>query len=136
MERGLLWLPLLIVFIWLAWNGKKEYDKVEAYKLWADKFDNAKYDIYAVLGKKGDLITWGKPTPKGIINESTFSLQKISKINLTVKNKIVDAHNLSDNKEADLQFLLVDHSVITIPFTDINLALKWLNYLHKFINQK
>lgn len=133
MERGLLWLPLLIVFMWLAWTGKKEYQKVETYQLWAQQFDNAKYDIYAVLGKKGDLITWGKCTNKGIINESTFSLKNIAKINLTRKNQILNFDNLPDNGEADLQFILTDNQIINIPFTDINLAFKWLTYLNKFL---
>lgn len=131
MERGLLWLPLLVVFFWLAWSGKKEYQKLEAYKLWAEQFDNSKYDIYAVLGKKGDLITWGKPTSKGIINESTFSLQKLDKISITIKNQVVDVNNLPENGEGNLQFLLKDNEVINIPFTDINLVVKWFNYLQK-----
>lgn len=131
MERGLLWLPLLIVFIWLAWSGKKEYQKVEAYQLWAEKFDQSKYDIYAVLGKKGDLITWGKPTSGGIINENTFSLQVIDKIDVTVKNKIVEVNTLPENGEGNLRFLLKNNEVINIPFTDINLAVKWFNYLGK-----
>ena len=59
MERGLLWLPLLVVFIWLAWSGWNEYQKVEAYKIWAANFDNAKFDIYSVLGVKERQITWG-----------------------------------------------------------------------------
>lgn len=134
MERGLLWLPLLIVFIWLAWTGKKEYQKVETYQLWAQQFDNAKYDIYSVLGKKGDLITWGKPTAKGIINESTFSIKNITKINVTVKNQVVDLDRAPDNGEGNLQFILSDNDTINIPFTDINLAIKWLNYLNKFLD--
>ena len=67
MERGLLWLPLLAVFIWLARTGWNEYQKVEKYRVWAEDFDNAKYDIYSVLGKKGQELTWGKPTRKGLI---------------------------------------------------------------------
>ena len=50
MERGLLWLPLLAVFFWLAWSGWNEYQKVEAYRRWAADYDKAKYDLYAVLG--------------------------------------------------------------------------------------
>jgi hypothetical protein len=129
MERGLLWFPLLIVFIWLAWSGKKEYQKVEAYKLWAEQFDQSKYDIYAVLGKKGDLITWGKPTSKGIINQKTFSLQNLEQINLTLKNQIINIDNIPENGEGNLQFLLKDNEIINIPFTDINLAVRWLTYL-------
>ncbi|BAQ63991.1 hypothetical protein [Geminocystis sp. NIES-3709] len=134
MERGLLWLPLLVVFIWLAITGKKEYEKVEAYKLWAEQFDNAKYDIYSVLGKKGNLITWGKPTPKGIIDLQTFSLQNIAKIDLTIKNKIVNIDSSPDRGEANLQFLLIDNNLINVPFTDVNLAVKWIKYLQNFIN--
>ncbi|MCF3606421.1 hypothetical protein L2E81_07160 [Planktothrix agardhii 1033] len=35
MERGLLWLPLLAIFIGLAWSGWNEYQKLEAYQAWA-----------------------------------------------------------------------------------------------------
>jgi len=135
MERGLLWLPLLVVFIWLAVTGKKEYEKVEAYKVWAEQFDNSKYDIYSVLGIKGNLITWGKPSPKGILNQQTFSLQNISKINLIFQNSSIDLDNLPDKGEGNLQFLLTDNQTINIPFTDINLAGKWGKYLQNLLDK-
>ena len=72
MERGLLWLPLLAVFIGLAWAGWNESQKVEAYRVWAKPFAKVKYDIYAVLGQNGTHLTWGKPTRKGIVNLQTF----------------------------------------------------------------
>ena len=49
MEHGLLWFPLLAIFIWLFWQGGREYQKVEAYHLWAEKFDRAKYDLESSL---------------------------------------------------------------------------------------
>jgi hypothetical protein len=133
MERGLLWLPLLFLFIWLVWSGNREYLKVKFYQSWAEQFEQAKYDIYSVLGKKGDLITWGKPTPKGIVNQSTFSLQQIKEINLLIKNQVVSVDNVPTKGEASLQFLLSDNTVIDIPFTDVDLTVKWLNYLQKLI---
>ena len=45
MERGLLWLPLLGIFIWLSWAGWNEYQKLEAYRAWAESFEKSKYDI-------------------------------------------------------------------------------------------
>ncbi|MEO1466231.1 MAG: hypothetical protein AAFR89_08365, partial [Cyanobacteria bacterium J06633_1] len=81
MERGLLWLPLLVAFFWLAWSGWNEYQKLEAYKVWAENFDNAKFDIYAVLGKKAQQITWGKPTRKGMVELKSFSLDNVEDIN-------------------------------------------------------
>ncbi|WPF88748.1 hypothetical protein WEU38_00280 [Cyanobacterium aponinum AL20118] len=133
MERGLLWLPLLVLFFWLAWSGKKEYDKVQAYQAWAEQFDKSKYDIYSVLGKKGDLITIGIPTNQGIKEQKTFSLQNLSQLNLLIKNQVVDVDNLPEKGEATLQFSLKENQTIDVPFTDINIASQWFKYLKKSI---
>jgi hypothetical protein len=90
MERGLLWLPLLAAFIWLAWSGWNEYQKVEAYRHWASQFERAKYDIYAVLGQKGSDLTWGKPTRQGPVELETFSLQDVQAIRLLVDQQRAD----------------------------------------------
>jgi hypothetical protein len=132
MARGLLWLPLLVAFIWLAWSGWNEYHKLEAYKVWAEEFDNAKYDIYAVLGKKDAEITWGKPTRKGMINLDTFSLNNVKEINLLVSDRAVDVNNLPSKGKAALQFCFIDQEQsLQIPFTEIPLAAKWCNYLQR-----
>lgn len=132
MERGLIWLPLLILFIWLVWSGNREYTKVKFYQSWSEQFDQAKYDIYAVLGKKGNLITWGKPTTEGIINQSTFSIEQIENMNITVKEQVINLDNVPEKGDASLQFVLKDNSVIQVPFTDIDLTVKWYEYLEKF----
>ena len=87
MERGLMWLPLLGLFIWLAWAGWNEYQKVEAYKTWAADFERAKYDIYAVLGQKADQLTWGSPTRKGPVDLRTVSLNEAQSISLTIDGR-------------------------------------------------
>ncbi len=145
MERGLLWLPLLGIFIWLAWSGWNEYHKVEAYKVWAENFDNAKFDIYAVLGKKAQQVTWGKPTRQGMIGLQSFSLNDVQKIDLLIddrlweiegktlspsqSNSAADYGNLPTKGKPTLKFNLIDREAISIPFTDIILAAKWRNYL-------
>jgi hypothetical protein len=131
MERGLVWLPLLALFIWLAWSGKKEYEKVEAYKIWAEQFDKSKYDIYAVLAIKGDLITWGKPTSEGITQQSSFSVQQVKTIELYVDNQLINLQELPTKGEPVIQFVLLTNEVIKIPFTEINLAAQWCDYLQK-----
>ncbi|MBD2445806.1 hypothetical protein H6G76_01295 [Nostoc sp. FACHB-152] len=131
MERGLLWLPLLIAFIWLAWQGSKEYQKVEAYRIWAEQFERAKYDIYAVLGQKDNNITWGKPTTKGPINLQTFSLLEVKKINLLVDNSIADIKAPpAKGRSIQLEFMFTEPANhVRIPFTEIPLAVKWAEYL-------
>ncbi|MFN6513713.1 MAG: hypothetical protein RMY29_004310 [Nostoc sp. CreGUA01] len=131
MERGLLWLPLLAMFFWLAWQGSKEYQKVEAYRVWAEQFERAKYDIYSVLGQKGNSITWGKPTPQGPIKLETFSLVSVQKISLLVDGKSVNVENPPDKgRSIELEFVFSESAdSVRVPFTEIPLAAQWAKYL-------
>ena len=131
MERGLLWLPLLVAFFWLAWQGSQEYQKLEAYRLWAEQFERAKYDIYAVLGQKGNDITWGKPTTKGLIHLETFSLLDVQEIRFLVNGNAVDIENPPQKgRQIELEFLLTNKS-IRVPFTEVPLAAKWGKFLQE-----
>lgn len=127
MERGLLWLPLLGVFIWLAWAGWSEYQKVEAYRLWAAQFQHAKYDIYAVLGQNGSDLTWGRPTRKGPINLQNISLKEVKAIQLRVAGEVVDLQTPpSSDRQVVLEITPTNHAKpIQIPFTDAAIAAAW-----------
>lgn len=131
MERGLLWLPLLGAFFWLAWQGSKEYQKVEAYRAWAEQFERAKYDIYAVLGQKDHNITWGKPTPKGPIKLETFSLLDVKEIRLLIDDKSVEINVPPEKGRAiELEFIFSESgNSVLVPFTEIPLAAEWGKYL-------
>ncbi|MGF2035866.1 MAG: hypothetical protein RMZ43_011210 [Nostoc sp. CmiVER01] len=131
MERGLLWLPLLVMFFWLAWQGSKEYQKVEAYRAWAEQFERAKYDIYSVLGQKGNNLTWGKPTPKGPIKLETFSLLDVKEVSLLVDDKKVDLENIPEKgRSIELEFLFSESTdSVRVPFTEIPLAAEWGKFL-------
>jgi len=133
MERGLLWLPLLAMFFWLAWQGSREYQKVEAYRTWAEQFERAKYDIYAVLGQKGNNITWGKPTPKGPIKLETFSLLDVQQTRLLVDDKLVDIETPPEKgRTIELEFVFSEPAnSVRVPFTEIPLAAEWGKYLQK-----
>ncbi|NMG18040.1 hypothetical protein [Brasilonema bromeliae] len=131
MERGLLWLPLLVAFFWLAWQGSQEYQKIEAYRTWAEQFEQAKYDIYAVLGHKGNNITWGKPTPKGPIKLETFSLLDVQSITLLVDFLQVEVEKPPEKgRTIELEFLFSEpDKTVRVPFTEIPLAAEWGKYL-------
>ncbi|MEA5616428.1 hypothetical protein VB711_01035 [Cronbergia sp. UHCC 0137] len=132
MERGLLWLPLLVAFFWLAWQGSKEYQKVEAYRIWAEQFERAKYDIYAVLAQKGNDITWGKPTTTGITELETFSLLDVEEIRFLINGNLVDIENPPlKGQKIELEFLLNNSKSIHVPFTEIPLAAQWGEFLQK-----
>lgn len=138
MERGLLWFPLLIAFFWLAWEGWKEFQKIEAYRSWAEQFEQAKYDIYSVLGQKDNNITWGKPTIKGPIKLETFSLDNVDRLNILVDEKLVDIGDLPNKgKKIELEFIFIKKEItqtensVRIPFTEIPLAAEWGNFLQE-----
>lgn len=132
MERGLLWLPLLIIFFWLAWSGKNEYQKLEAYRQWAKNFDHTKYDIYAIIGIKQKQITWGKPTRLLPRNLSSFSLEDVTSICLLVNDCPVDLKTLPTKGTPSIKFSFRENQTsIKIPFTEIILAVKWLLFLEE-----
>ncbi|MGB7379831.1 MAG: hypothetical protein WA959_25145, partial [Rivularia sp. (in: cyanobacteria)] len=125
--------PLLVAFFWLAWQGSREFKKVEAYRIWAENFDRAKYDIYAVLAQKENDMTWGKPTVKGIVDLKTFSLNDVNKINLLIDDKPINIDELPRKaKKIELEFVLPEASnSIRVPFTEIPLAGEWGKFLRR-----
>ncbi|XGV95763.1 MAG: hypothetical protein ACAF41_23855 [Leptolyngbya sp. BL-A-14] len=136
MERGLFWLPLLAMFIWLAWAGWNEYQKLEAYKLWAEAFERSKYDIYAVLGQKGRELTWGLPTRKGAVNLETISLDGVKSIRLLVNDMPVSMEAIPTKGRAVLELTSPDRPApARIPFTEPPLAAKWAQYLQENLSE-
>jgi hypothetical protein len=132
MERGLLWLPLLGIFIWLAWAGWNEYQKVEAYRAWAKQFQRAKYDIYAVLGQTGSQLVWGKPTRSGPVDLQTFSLKDVRSLQLLVGGKQASLQAPPSSGGAiALEFVLDSGVPVRVPFTEIALAAEWGSHLQQ-----
>jgi hypothetical protein len=139
MVEGLLWLPLLAVFFWLAWAGWNEYQKLESYRIWAEQFDRAKYDIYAVLGQKGNSLTWGKPTRREPANLQTFDLHQVESIQLMVNDRVQELDITSPDRASEksgrgkiaLEFHLLGDKKIRIPFTELAIASQWAAFLQK-----
>jgi len=136
MERGLLWLPLLGIFCWLAWSGWNEYQKIEAYRVWAEAYEKTKYDIYSVVGQKDRDLTWGKPTRSGPVNLQTFCLDEIEAVNLLINQELTNLDNLDLNGSVAIEFkFLGDRNSICIPFTQVSLAAEWVKYLRQEVSK-
>ncbi len=131
MERGLLWLPLLAVFIGLAWAGWHEFQKVQAYEAWATGFDRSKYDIKSMLGQRGDRLTWGRPTRQGPIDLTTLSLAQVATLQLQVNGQTVADEPLPTKGKIELALATNSGETYSIPFTDADLARRWEKALHQ-----
>ncbi|MEO1067766.1 MAG: hypothetical protein AAFW95_01395 [Cyanobacteria bacterium J06638_6] len=127
MERGLLWLPLLGVFIGLAWAGWHEFQKVQAYEAWATEFDRSKYDIKSMLGQRGNDLTWGQPTRQGPIDLVHLSLTSVTNLRLEIDGQTVSVDEASPQAKGNVDLVLATAGGETyrIPFTDSNLAHRW-----------
>ncbi|MDR5639113.1 hypothetical protein RHJ63_07785 [Thermosynechococcus sp. JY1334] len=133
MSHGLLWLPLLAVFILLAWLGWVEYRKVEHYRQWAKNFETSKYDIAAVLGQQGDRLTWGHPTQQGIIHLQTCELSTIQNIWIECNGQRIDTQTTHSKGAIQLVLETFTGDCYRIPFTEFTLALAWRDRLQRAI---
>jgi hypothetical protein len=87
-----------------------------------------------VLGQKQTNLIWGKPTRKGIIESQTISLKDIQNVRLSIDPQPVTLDNLpSKGKAAISLHLKRQNSEILIPFTDIDLAAQWTEFLQQEI---
>jgi hypothetical protein len=125
MERGLPWLVFMAAFIGLAIAGWYEFQKIRAYEAWAAGFDRAKYDIKSVLGQKGDRLVWGRPDRQGPQNLQEISLQSVTEIRLLVGGLVADPLAPPRGSQVELEFQRAEQPAVTIPFTDVDLAVQW-----------
>lgn len=125
MERGLLWLPLLGIFLTLALWGWRAYRQVETYREWAKDFDTAKYDAAAVLGLKGREIAWGTPSRHGPKNVERRSLSAIQAIQLRIGDRTFTwpPESLPEKGRRIALELLPEKEAIA--FTDLRMAIAW-----------
>ncbi len=133
MLHGLMWFPLLAIFIGLTWAGWNEYRKVEAYRVWAETYDRAKYDVRAILGQRDHALIWGPPTRQGLVSQQSVSLKEVESFQVRVGGQLVDA--APSGKSAVLEVCLIDGTLRSIPFTNAEMALQWCQALQKDLPQ-
>lgn len=144
MERGLIWLPLLGLFMGLAWAGWNEYQKVEAYRAWAASFERAKYDVLAVLGQTGERLTWGKPTRHGPIALQSIDRSAITAVQLWVKGDAIalpttdgpDPPTLPSGEATIALHREEPQPPLQVPFTDSQLAYQWSVFLQRWLKDE
>ena len=136
MERGLLWLPLLVLFFGLAWAGWNEYQKVQGYSAWAKQYEKSKYDVLAALGYRKGELSWGRPIRKGLEDRQVMSIAALKGVQLRIDGTIANLETLPDSgKIIALELIPTDgNGVIQIPFVGIDLAAEWTNYLKQQIS--
>lgn len=155
MERGLLWLPLLVLFIGLAWAGWNEFQKVESYRAWAEGFRASKFDIYSVVGLGEDFLVVGKPSRKGPIELKRIGLEQVQTVNLSLDKALVsleaaqaiieppkdppNGRNNGGKEGPQPKAIAIELDLggdkLQIPFTQLDLAVDWTKRLKQELIQ-
>lgn len=135
MERGLMWLPLLVGFGVLAWLGWSEHRKVEAYRAWAQTFDHSKYDLHAMLGWADRHLSWGKPTRQGPVSVQSVDLDRVENVRLQVDGVIWNGAPESLPQRGTEIYLVLLPQQHQIPFTQLPLALAWWRKLNQALER-
>lgn len=132
MEHALTWFPLLGAFIWLAWAGWNEYQKVQTYEAWATGAERSKYDIRAVLTQRGTTLTWGKPTRQGPIDLASVALEDLESVALHVNGSPVQADAYVKQGQR-IELVLTDWQGTThqVPFIEFPMAQQWKKALQE-----
>jgi len=146
MIHGLMWFPLLGIFMGLAYGGWNEYQRLEAYKLWAVDFERAKFDVRSALGQRGRELTWGKPTRQGPVDLQTVSLDAIQQLRVRLDRDVIDPlaiapETLEQNPYPNRKLIAIELTLnadsgtdpMAIPFTDSVLAIRWGQALQKLM---
>jgi hypothetical protein len=144
MIEGLLWFPLLGIFILLAWAGWNEFQKLTMCQTWAKDFKRYKYDVACVLGQNYHSLIWGKPTRQGPVDLQALDLRQVCQIQLfsgdqvfapsqcpsqgsppfgiefQVRNPTTTASDAPDHSP---------HQTLRIPFTELEMAKAWAETL-------
>jgi hypothetical protein len=132
MERGLLWLPTLAVFIWLARLGYREYRQIEAARTWAAGGERWKYDIYAVIRYQDRQLAWGKPAVgKDPTDIQRVNLDRIDRVELVMDDKAIDLADIPTRGKSIAVKLYLNSPAETasIPFTSSSIAAEWVEFL-------
>jgi hypothetical protein len=135
MLHGLLWFPLLAFFIWIAWAGWNDYQKIETYRLWATGFQHTKYDLYSAIRADTTTLTWGIPHRQSITNLQSLALSDIAEVALQLNGTLIkpdqnkaQAVQLKKVKSVALVVKTTAESFV-IPFTELHLATQWAEWL-------
>lgn len=66
MREGLLWLPLLVIFVVLTALGWMERRRQALFRLWAQGSELARLDAAVAMRLQDGRISWGSVGPKGV----------------------------------------------------------------------
>tara|TARA_Y100001970_G_scaffold249551_1_gene320166 strand:- start:26 stop:436 length:411 start_codon:yes stop_codon:yes gene_type:complete len=128
MIHGLLWFPLLIVFVLLTALGWLERRRQNLYLLWADGAELSKLDGSGAARLKQGQLIWSSFEAGNFQERDTFEIKKLELIELMALSS--GEAPLTDESQGRCRLRLIGKGKeMDVPFTDADKARQWMNQL-------
>ena len=128
MIHGLLWFPLLIVFILLTALGWLERRRQTLYRAWAKDSELAKLDGSGAARLKEGIICWSSFQAGSFKEEDSFEIKGLELVELMALSS--GEAPLTDESQGQCRLRLIGSGKeIDVPFADAERARQWMNQL-------
>jgi len=128
MIHGLLWFPLLIVFVLLTALGWIERRRQSLYLLWADGAELSKLDGSGAARLKQGKLIWSSFEAGSFKERGTFEITKLELVELMALSS--GEAPLTDESQGRCRLRLIGKGKeMDVPFTDADKARQWMNQL-------
>tara|TARA_B100000700_G_C14684063_1_gene686743 strand:- start:12 stop:422 length:411 start_codon:yes stop_codon:yes gene_type:complete len=128
MIHGLLWLPLLIVFVLLTALGWLERRRQNLYLVWAEDSELSKIDGCGAAKLKGGILCWSSFEAGSFKDQDAFEIKNLELVELMALSSGEAPLTIESQGRCRLR-LIGNGKEIDVPFSDAERAREWMSQL-------
>ena len=128
MIHGLIWFPLLVIFILLTALGWVERRRQNLFLNWAKGAELSKLDGSGAARLKEGILSWSSFEAGNFKDQNTFEITKLELLELMALTS-GEAPLTTESQGRCRLRLIGDGKEMDVPFSDTEQARKWMNQL-------
>ena len=128
MLHGLLWLPLLLIFVLLTALGWLERRRQNLFRMWADGSELCKLDSSGAASLKNGKLRWSAFEAGTFEEKDSFTIKKLELIELMALTSGEAPLTIESQGKCRLR-LIGDGKEMDVPFSDADRAREWMDQL-------
>ena len=128
MLHGLLWLPLLFIFVLLTALGWLERRRQTLFRNWADGSELCKLDSSSAASLKNGKLTWSAFEAGEFKEKDSFVIKKLELVELMALSS--GEAPLTNESQGKCRLRLIGSGKeMDVPFSDAEIAREWMDQL-------
>ena len=128
MLHGLLWLPLLLIFVLLTALGWLERRRQNLFRRWAEGSELCKLDSSGAASLKNGTLRWSAFEAGTFEEKDSFTIKKLELIELMALTSGEAPLTIESQGKCRLR-LVGDGKEMDVPFSDADRAREWMEQL-------